>query len=610
MSEHGQINVAARCQENSRSASFPSGAIDCQHDQYERIYTFSHKNKSNDAQGWFTDLSRLSTARPGCMAEKADVESVEEKRLFISGIAESLSKDELRKRLESYGTVSGDLVLNQKNAIIGRIFGHCTVSISQSQWSRLKKLSGTVLKGSKLRIEEARQDWLTKKIEDEQRPQPRTPNPRKRPPVDTIPAIESKRVKRGEIVKDSSITQKSRSQGWIKGRYGRAIAILKTENGIKLSRNPDALSKLWGTAPARPDQLPYYYDDEEEEWHDRRGRVMKDVEIFKKRKPVEDRQGGRVEIWGSEDEDERLDDQNHYTVASSAQPDYQPMTGEQEMQEIDEKELDEQLTKERSLGMDLLGEMFKDTEAAETAEVVRKEKHKLRDKLDIVARFDPNAPEPESESEVESEEQEMNIDETIHQSKAADPIAATKSSLVDPEEVSDDEPLPSFLKPRQDVFNTEDLTSIFKPRKENDEVKFSLFGNNELSDVEEDEAVEQSDVVPQDTQDIHPDRLNRSNVPEVYENDVEENANYTALAKDRGFNLSGLPISNGVFPLLLSTGPGSFWSTQSSLFRDVLDPEVITREWEASRAEVTRDWKRKRREGTKKSRKASARQGR
>ena len=101
------------------------------------------------------------------MAEGEEVVSIERKRLFISGIAEGLTRDELRKRLENYGTLEDELVLNHKNASIGRIFGHCTVAISPAQWARLKKLSGTVLRGSKLRIEEARQDWITKKIQDE-----------------------------------------------------------------------------------------------------------------------------------------------------------------------------------------------------------------------------------------------------------------------------------------------------------------------------------------------------------------------------------------------------------------------------------------------------------
>lgn len=561
------------------------------------------------------------------MAQVAETVKAQDKRLFISGVAPSLRKDELKARLSTYGVLTKDLVLNEKNAQTTGIFGHCNLSLTANAWSRLRKLSGTVLKGSKLKIEEAKADWSTIKALDQARPQPIVPNARKRPPPGTTPAVESKRVKRGDVVKDSSISQKSRKQGWIKGRYGRAIAILKSENGVKLSRNPDALSRLWGAAHPRPDQLTAEYDDAEDQWHDRRGRVIRETEVTKKRQTVETRQGGRVEVWGSDDEvqEENVD----YTVSTSERLDYKPADNMDSEPEIDEAQLDAQLLQERSAGLSLLGDMFKDSEAIDIAAQARKEKRKVRDKLDIVKRFDPNA--PESASEVESDidldvptheavysPEEHMPDDSQPQDTSADIAIANEHGSNDEEKADDvrqgeegaSVALPAMLNLRTDVVNNADLTSIFKLRS-GDAKQFSLFeAPHESEEDDEEDEDRNADRDPSSllSQGIHPDRLNRSALTESYHEDVEGNANYTALAKDRGFNMSTI-ATNETFPLLLSDGSGSFWHNQSDFFGEILDTEAIKRRWEESRGDITRDWKRKRREGTKKLRKAHARQG-
>lgn len=537
-----------------------------------------------------------------------------DRRLFISGIAPTLLKDELAARLKTYGTLTKELELNHKNATSTGIFAHCNLIVTASQWARLRKLSGTVLKGSKLRIEEARQGWEDKKALDEARPQPLVPNPRKRPPPGTTACVESKRVKRGEQIKDSQITQKSRSKGWIKGRYGRALAVLKRDGQPPLKRNPDALSRLWGSAHPSADQLTSWYDDEEEEWHDRRGRVIQETEIKKKARPVEIRGNSRVEVWDSDDEttgkaaDLGTDD---YTIASSSRPDYVSDLHDQPTQDLNEEEIAAQLASERTLALGLLGDMFKNDEVAEAVALERKEKRRIRDALDIVKRFDPNATESESETESEVDVAATDkIVETVSEVNGNSGANGNEINQGDDEE----EPVPLFLRAREDHVNTEDLTSIFKPSADGKSNSFSLFESGDLSDDDDDEDVvdiEKTSAALISDQGMHPDRINRGTEADVLlDDDPLGNANYTALARDRGYNLSTFSSNTGVFPLLLSSGSKSIWDGETSFFGTIINAEDIKMRWEDSRGEVTRDWKRKRREGTKKMRKASARQGR
>lgn len=521
-----------------------------------------------------------------------------EKRLFISGISASLAKEELVRRLQTYGQLSRDLELNQKNSETTGNFAHCSLILDSSQWSRLRKLSGTVLKGSKLRIEEAKQHWLERQAIDARRPDPAVPNPRKRPPPNTTPATESKRVKRGEVIKDSEISQKSRRKGWIKGRYGRALAVLKREDEPPLKRNPDALSRLWGSAHPRPEQLTYRYDDEEEEWYDRRGRVIHESEITKKLQAVEIRGAGRVEIWESDEEGnaevvthENDDGQNLHGLS-------EPMT-----EIIDEEAITVQLAAERTLALDMLGSMFRDVDKEEAVAAEKKSKRNARDVLDIVTRFDPNAPESETESE---EATEVPTDKGEPEKPLTEAVDAgeTASSGSD-EEYS----LPAFLKQDKDNFvNSAGLTEIFKPSKGLDNQPFVLFQPDELVEQDDEEQVSDREVV--ETGDIHPDRLNMKDVPAVAEQE-EANSNFIALAKDRGFQQSGSAVTkSGVFPLLFSFGEKSIWHGESSLFGPVIDSDEVKKRWEETRSEFTRDWKRKRREGLKNMRKAFARQSR
>lgn len=543
-----------------------------------------------------------------------DGDQPEEKRLFISGIAKTLSKNELETRLGSYGTLTDTLALNLKNSETIGIFAHCKISLSRVQWAKLKRLSGTVLKGSKLRIEEARPDWLARKAVDAARPDPVQPNPRKRPPFGLIPAVESKKVRRGEVVKDNDLSQKIGKAGWVKGRYGRAIAVLRLDGKAALKRNPDAITKLWGTTHPTSDQLTAWYDEDFEEWHDRRGRLIKDVAIKSKHRPVESTATGRVEIWASDDEE----DENGSSALAErrSHPSQQSVETDSGMQlnVMSEEDIQAQLDKEREFSMNLLGDLFKDEISEEPRAPEMQVRKRKVDLLDIVQRYDPNAPEPETSSESEGPQMEPSLSDAdaneTHESET------DRRADMHMNDIGDDESalqLDANAKLNPHAVSSTDLVSIFKPSADQPDRPFTLFSGHEDSD-DEDGTDAQVPAVPvvEEHNDIHPDRLKQSNAPETeaaFDDNV--NANFMALARDRGFSSltsSSLAKPKGPFPLLLSSGPGTILYGVPDFFPETLDHDRIKRQWEEQRVDLTRDWKRKRREGTKRMRKAKARQ--
>lgn len=519
-----------------------------------------------------------------------------EKRLFIAGISPSLSVDDLAKRLGSYGQLTSELQLNHKNAETTGTFAHCNIQLEASQWSRLKRLSGTVLKGSKLRIEEAKQDWLERKVNDDRRPNPVIPNPRKRVLPGTIVARESKRVKRGELVKDGDITQKSRRQGWIKGRYGRALAVLKRENEPALKRNPDALSRLWGSAHPRPEQLTYRYDDEEDEWYDRGGRVIEETEVTKKLRPVELQEHGCVEIWDESDNDMPMAAEEYTGNSDTAT----------NSQIVEDNDIDEQLADERSVALGLLESMFptseKGADTGTSAALQRQEKRKSRDTLKIVARFDPDAMSTTSDSVLSLDEatsltQFHDSDDKIHLPISAEDDDTPKSSTA-----AEDTLVPALQEAsKESCINFQGLSQVFEHSKQGEQ-PFMLFQPEPSDTLGSDGTTLEPEK--DDNIDVHPDRVNLKSQPHATESEIS-NTNFTAIARDRGFRQVGHPKPrSGLISLFRSAQQAN-----SVPFPSLLDCVDRTSEaWHEIWRERTRLFKRRNREALKFIRKKSSRQ--
>jgi hypothetical protein len=481
-----------------------------------------------------------------------------------------LSVTDLEARLASYGNLATSLTLSSKGNGSETSFAHCTLRFDTSTgasktndgWAKLRKLSGTTLKGSKLLIEEATPDWQAKRRQDAARPLVSAPKSRQRIPKPITHAAkrdvvllgtECRRAREGKIVHDSEL-KKGRKRGWIKGKFGRAICVLKQdippgkkgkEHGklaVLKPTNPDGLQKLWGVLHPKSDQLTAFYDSDDETWHDRRGRIIHEQEITSKKPRIaskSDSMGGRVEIWDDDEEGISQSDRmglvnnDEYTTAGSSRPDYLPADEAAEEVVIDESTLTSQLAEEKSLAQSVLADMFGGDEVQASME-----------------KTDP------------------------------------------------------ALKHHEVEESKRDLKSLFQPGAGD---SFTLFDAGEGSE--------------EDTPMPLLDFANDSTIVTV--DDDYRSANKTQLGKDRGFgDLQGdisVTSKKSLFPNKTATWPLLLVGSSDEHVRSALlaafpcffpstlpAADKLTADWEATRQEATRDWKRKRREGAKKQRKSAA----
>ena len=561
--------------------------------------------------------------------------TVIDKRLFISGISSTLSREELEKRINTYVSVVKPVELNTKLQETKGIFAHCSIKATPEQWNKLKKLSGAVLKGAKLSIADAKPDWQTLKLKDQARPEPKVPNPRKRPAHGHLIATESKQVKRGICVRDSDISQRNPKTGWTKGRTGKAIAVLKRDGKPPLKINPTAYTKLWGTAHPDEDDLTGEYDEASGQWFARNGRAIRDKVIRKKAPKVESTKLGRVEVWESEDEQLEPD------ASSSSERGASPIPNDEEIAL--------QLTRERALGMSLLDDILKDTDVVDAEQERRQKARKKRNTLAMVQRYDPNAPDTDSdadskadrpvgnhrndqadsssENENGSDDSSSNSSDTSSESSsssdseesvveaaqnepsksASDSSDTTSDSDSDSDSESDSDSTSDSDSDSGSSMSVEDtpasapattapadFMSIFKS-SEKTESNFKLFGG---SDEEMEEKTDENAG-------IHPDRLAQSQA----EPEDLSNSNYTVIKKDRGF-LGRSTKKKSTFPLLLSAGKGSIWDTMSGFLSTDIDVEEVTKLWEAAKPAATKEWKNRKKDAEKRAQRSKVRQGR
>ncbi|BFZ53452.1 hypothetical protein PYCC9005_000476 [Savitreella phatthalungensis] len=407
-------------------------------------------------------------------------------RLYISGIGESVTAAELSARIGHYGKLTSELILNAKTVPVnGTQFGHCSIDIDSAGWDKLRRLSGTVFKGGKLRIEEAQPDYTIRLARDRTRPEkaPSTGIPgvglrRKRKKDEmlghgVIGAVHSRRANRDQLFKDGDIRAKDRRRGWIKSKYGRAIAVMNDGHGNRIKPPSDSLQKLWGVAHPQPDRLTARYDDEEGEWLDRRGRIIEEPELPAKSSyttassgsRVVEIDGERVEVW-ADDEDGAAGGEN-----------YLGRMGDQKVENITAEQVDEQLANEKKTGLSLLDAMFGDEESED----------------------EQPAPQAATESIAKPLAREAGADARkpgFTLMSHYDPTTDVRDTNMEDEEAQDEEVedeedhTPSFLRAQTDGGPRQDLTAIFRPDLSGDgsgiKQTFTFFGPSADDDLDSD----------------------------------------------------------------------------------------------------------------------------
>jgi hypothetical protein len=168
------------------------------------------------------------------------------KRVFLGGLAPDITGKDLVERFQSFGTVSRIQVANDATGDFHRGFAHFDLQTSEAQWRRLvTAYNGSNWRGGKLRIDEARPDYVTRLRKNDAAPPP---------PVKRMRKLVRERGDK-TLMTDALVDKRP---GWKRSRYGRAVAMLKMHrlDGKAITIDPshykENIEKLFGSVRPLP----------------------------------------------------------------------------------------------------------------------------------------------------------------------------------------------------------------------------------------------------------------------------------------------------------------------------------------------------------------------
>ncbi|KAI8380915.1 uncharacterized protein BYT42DRAFT_513011 [Radiomyces spectabilis] len=196
----------------------------------------------------------------------SDPSDVIEKRVYIGGLADTVTEQTLSDRFNRFGTTTNISVAKDANGNC-RGFGHLTIKTTAKQWGTcLSAYNGAKWKGHIMRIEDSKPDYIEKRKIEQQLLEQKEEKKRKR--------SQRWNDSDGFLAKDMTpITDRNMptKKGWKRGRYGRAIAVmrLRKDDGTQASfvfdptHYKNNLTKFDNLDPVRlrpTHRLPMFYE--------------------------------------------------------------------------------------------------------------------------------------------------------------------------------------------------------------------------------------------------------------------------------------------------------------------------------------------------------------
>lgn len=160
------------------------------------------------------------------------------KRVYIGGLPTIMTDDDLKTRFKMFGeVVDASIAKDTENKCRG--FGHLTINTSTNQWTKcLSVYNHAKWKGGIMKIEDAKPDWKSKREAEIEKAEARKLKKSER-------ANKRRRTTDadGYLARDMTLVNDKNvdgRKGWKRGRYGRAIAVmrLQKDNGTKVKSWP------------------------------------------------------------------------------------------------------------------------------------------------------------------------------------------------------------------------------------------------------------------------------------------------------------------------------------------------------------------------------------
>ncbi|KAI8371937.1 hypothetical protein EDC96DRAFT_73649 [Choanephora cucurbitarum] len=169
-----------------------------------------------------------------------------QKRVYIGGLHPTTNEQQIKDRFNKFGTVN-DVTIAKNTSNECRGFAHMTIETTPKKWETcLSVYNGAKWKGLELKLEEAKMDWQERKrIRDEKILEQEEKKKKRLERWNDSEGFHSKDM---SLVTDNNMGSR---KGWKRGRYGRAIAVmrLKKEDGTKFVFDPshykNNLTKLY-----------------------------------------------------------------------------------------------------------------------------------------------------------------------------------------------------------------------------------------------------------------------------------------------------------------------------------------------------------------------------
>ncbi|KAJ2451821.1 hypothetical protein EV183_003349 [Coemansia sp. RSA 2336] len=189
-------------------------------------------------------------------------EAVVYKRVYIGGFAHAVTEDEVRGRFKPFGQVQEVDIPQTSNGSETRGFGYVSISITPANWQRCMKVyAGAKWKGGEMRIEEAKEDYMTRLRREWEEAKNTPAEPRKKRKGERPDGV---------LAEDMSLVTVmniGRYKGWSKNRYGRPVlkhTIIKP-NGKPLVHDPSkhkyAVERIFASAePKSLNELQWEYN--------------------------------------------------------------------------------------------------------------------------------------------------------------------------------------------------------------------------------------------------------------------------------------------------------------------------------------------------------------
>ena len=141
------------------------------------------------------------------------------RKIYVGGLPDEISESNLSERFGNFGKINSiEIARSALEPHNCRGFAHINIEIDSHSWDRLRStFNGSLWKGKKIRIEEALPDYKSKLLLEKEVPHQESRT--KKHPL-------CRHARNMSVITEDNLNERM-AKGWIRGKYGRPVAVLR-----------------------------------------------------------------------------------------------------------------------------------------------------------------------------------------------------------------------------------------------------------------------------------------------------------------------------------------------------------------------------------------------